>query len=72
VAGGELVRSEHFTVMHRTGTDATEDRDRFVLPLAGRVESGGDSAAPGDCLYVPAGERLVASADARLLLAVPA
>jgi mannose-6-phosphate isomerase len=48
------------------------DRQRFVLPLTGTAETGGERASPGECLLVAPGEPLSASAGARLLLASPA
>jgi mannose-6-phosphate isomerase len=52
-----LVTGPHFRLIqaHR---DSLTDRRRWVIPLEGRVSSGGDTAGPGDCLLLAPGERL--------------
>jgi len=65
-----LVDGPHFTLVHvGPGGDSglLQDRDRLVVPLAGRVCGAG----PGDCLLLRPGEAVEASADARFLLASP-
>ena len=70
-ASALLVRGDHFSVAHALAPDlaGTEDHDRWVLPLAGRVEADGEQAVPGECLMVPRGTRLAAAADARVIVA---
>ena len=46
-----------FVLVH-TRSDAVEDRQRWVMPLQGRVQSGGDTAVAGDCLLLEPGETL--------------
>ena len=61
-----LVHGPPFRLDHAVGDGRVallEDRDRFALPLAGTAGEAG----PGDCLFLPAGEPLVARG--RLLLA---
>jgi mannose-6-phosphate isomerase len=63
-----LVDGPHFSLLHiraAARADELHDQDRFAIPLAGRVGEAG----AGDCLWVPAGERLACSDDAVLLLA---
>jgi mannose-6-phosphate isomerase len=74
-SGGEsggpetLVDGPFFTVMRVSGgSDALAERDRWIVPLAGTV----DGAAPGECLFVPAGELFDTSPDAEYLLAAAA
>lgn len=61
-----LVEGPLFTVIH-THSDRLTDRQRWVLPLEGRVQSDGDAALPGECLLLEAGEQLDAN-RARLLI----
>jgi mannose-6-phosphate isomerase len=61
-----LVDGPHFTVMH-TRRDALGDRQRWILPLEGAVQSGGDTAVAGECLLVEPGAR-VSSDGARMLI----
>jgi mannose-6-phosphate isomerase len=63
-----LVDGPHFSLLHINAAgrvDELADRDRFAIPLAGRVGEAG----AGDCLWAPAGEPLDCSDDAMLLLA---
>lgn len=46
--------------------DEFPDRDRWIIPLEGKVSSSGESASPGDCLLVTAGERVIC--DGRMLI----
>jgi mannose-6-phosphate isomerase len=65
---GTLIDGPHFTVAHAkggTGVDALTGRDRWVVPLGGRV----DDAGPGECLFVPADAHFEASTDADYLIA---
>lgn len=48
-------------------SDALTDRTRWILPLSGRVQCGGEIAGPGECLLVEAG-RAVEASDARMLV----
>ncbi|MGE5562035.1 MAG: class I mannose-6-phosphate isomerase [Bacillota bacterium] len=50
-----LVDGPQFVLVH-TAEDTLQDRQRWVIPLEGMVRSNGESAAPGDCLLVGAGE----------------
>lgn len=52
-----LVDGPRFVLVH-TSTDALVDRQRWVIPLAGRAAANGDSGGSGDCLLVPAGEHV--------------
>ena len=65
-----LVDGPQFTLVHSRG-DHLQDRRRWVLPLDGTVRSGTESASPGDCLLLEAGER-VESNDGRLLIGAAA
>ena len=65
---GELVRSRHFSVRRFEGADDAAQA-RFVIPVVGTVEAGGETAGPGDCLYLEAGEAIRASDEAELLIA---
>jgi mannose-6-phosphate isomerase len=75
VTAGEsriLVPGPHFTLLHLCGSGFAPQlgaRDRWVLPLDGAVDAGGATAGPGDCLFVPAGERLVRCGETTLLVA---
>lgn len=75
VAAGEsrtLVTGPHFTLLHLAGSGPVQPlagRDRWAVPLAGAIGVRGETAGPGDCLFVPAGERLVRLGEATLLLA---
>jgi len=46
-----LVNGPHF-VLAQTHSDAFEDRQRWVMPLDGEVQSGSDVAAAGECLLL--------------------
>ena len=65
-----LVEGPHFTLV-QTCTDELQERERWVIPLEGSVQSGNDIAAPGDCLLLSPHERLVCN-DARLLIGAKA
>jgi mannose-6-phosphate isomerase len=65
-----LVDGPKFVVLH-CHADRMQDRSRWILPLDGSVRCNGDSAGPGDCLLVEAGERLE-TAEARLLIGAAA
>jgi mannose-6-phosphate isomerase len=69
LAGGEertLVDGPHFTLVH-TYRDALPGRQRWAMPLAGKVHSGEDVAIVGECLLLGPDEELVCE-DARLLI----
>jgi mannose-6-phosphate isomerase len=55
-----------FVLVH-TRRDALTDRQRWVMPLEGRVECRGDVAVAGDCLLLEPGETLE-SDGARMLI----
>jgi mannose-6-phosphate isomerase len=38
--------------------DEFSDRDRWVIPIEGQARSGAETASPGECLLVEAGERV--------------
>ena len=61
-----LVDGPHFSLIH-THSDALRGRRRWVLPLSGKVRSGGDIAGPGECLLLNPGDQLVCE-NARLLI----
>lgn len=60
-----LVDGPQFTLV-QTRRDALQDRQRWVLPIRGEVRSGTDTAGPGECLLLSAGELL--EADEALML----
>jgi mannose-6-phosphate isomerase len=69
-----LVPGPPFTLVYTAAAGEVDElggRDRCALPLSGRVEGDGDEARPGECLFVPAGEPLRASAGTKLLIASP-
>jgi mannose-6-phosphate isomerase len=51
-----LVDGPLFILIH-SHSDQLRDRQRWVLPLEGRVRSGSDTALPGECLLLESGER---------------
>ena len=65
-----LVDGPQFRLVLST-RDALQDRMRWVIPLDGEVRSGGDVAAPGECLLLEAGEALESS-NARMLIGATA
>ena len=65
-----LVDGPHFTLVHTTD-DALRDRQRWIIPLEGEVRSVDDTAGPGECLLLEAGEILQTS-GARLLIGAKA
>jgi mannose-6-phosphate isomerase len=74
VAGGEsrtLVAGPHFQVDYVVGdgpVGAMAGTSRWVLPLRGGAAGADAVAAPGECLYVPAGAALSGFGDAALLV----
>lgn len=62
-----LVDGPHFTLL-QSGSDALQDRRRWVLPLQGEANDCG----PGECLLAEARERVEVSPDARLLIGATA
>jgi mannose-6-phosphate isomerase len=54
-----LVDGPQFVLIH-TNRDALEDRQRWIIPLAGIVRSNDETAGPGDCLLVGAGQKVEA------------
>jgi len=61
-----LVDEPHFTLIH-TAQDALTDRQRWIIPIEGEVQSGDDTAGAGDCLLLEAGHTLECD-GARLLV----
>ena len=53
----------------RRGAGALADRERFAFVISGVAEAGGETAWPGECLFIAKGETLDCSADAALLIA---
>ena len=57
-----LVQDPHFSLVHvAEGNEAPrlfQTQRRWVMPLEGRVRSGGDEAGPGECLLLEPGEEL--------------
>ena len=69
LSGGSMVRlveGPHFTLVHGS-EDALQGRQRWVMPLSGRVQSGEDVAVAGECLLLGPGDELHCE-DARLLI----
>ena len=68
-----LINGPHFTLMLCSSpcADADEliERERWAMPIAGRINAGSASAGPGECLLLPPGEAFEASADTRLIVA---
>jgi mannose-6-phosphate isomerase len=52
-----LVEGPPFTMVS-AATDALSDRPRWVMPIEGQVQSGGELAEAGDCLIVEPGEQV--------------
>jgi hypothetical protein len=46
-----------FTFVH-AHQDRLQDRQRWILPLEGRVSSGLEAAVAGECLLVSPGQRV--------------
>jgi mannose-6-phosphate isomerase len=61
-----LVNGPHFR-LGCTARDMFEDRQRWVIPIAGEVRASGEVAGAGDCLLVRPGERIEIE-NARLLI----
>src|SRR5438132_2394306 len=61
-----LVDGPHFTLV-LTRADALQGRQRWVMPLDGKVHSEGTGAGPGECLLVEA-EAGAESSGARMLI----
>lgn len=60
VSAGEqraLVHGPPFTLVSTT-SDALRDQARWVMPIQGQVQSGGELAEAGDCLIVEPGEQV--------------
>lgn len=73
VSGGEertLADGPHFMLI-QTDHDVLQDRRRWVMPLDGKVRSGGDVAGAGECLLLEPGE-VVSSEGARMLVGATA
>jgi mannose-6-phosphate isomerase len=51
--------------------DLFEDRQRWIIPLAGEVRANGQSGGPGDCLLAAPGERVEVN-SARMLVGASA
>jgi mannose-6-phosphate isomerase len=65
-----LVDGPSFRLVH-THSDAMTSRMRWVMPLAGSVVSGGDTADAGECLLLGPGEGFE-SRNARMLIGASA
>lgn len=65
-----IVDGPFFTLVH-AHRDRLEDRERWILPLEGRVNAGPETAMAGECLLVPAGQRVELD-RARVLIAAAA
>ena len=65
-----LVDGPVFKVVH-TRRDAFQDRQRWVMPLEGKVQSGSDGAGPGQCLLLEPGDALERD-GARMLIGAKA
>jgi mannose-6-phosphate isomerase len=65
-----LVDGPHFTLV-QSNTDALQGRQRWVIPLSGKVRSGGDVAVPGECLLLEPKDELVCE-NTRLLIGAKA
>jgi mannose-6-phosphate isomerase len=61
-----LVDGPHFTLV-QSNTDALQRRQRWVVPLSGKVQSGGDVAVAGECLLLKPEDELVCE-NSRLLI----
>lgn len=64
-----LVDGPQFVLIH-TNRDALEDRQRWIIPLAGIVRSNDETAGPGDCLLVGAGQKV--EAEGQMLIGATA
>lgn len=64
-----LVNGPQFRFAQSHG-DAFPKHVRWVIPLEGEVRSGGETAGPGECLLVPAGDSV--ETDGRLLIGATA
>lgn len=68
-----LVSCPHFTLVHVAAgalpSPFLAARERWLIPLAGRLASGGDEAGPGECLLVAPNERVEAAPDCAYLIA---
>jgi mannose-6-phosphate isomerase len=65
-----LVDGPHFTLV-QSNTDALQGRQRWVVPLSGKVQSGGDVAVAGECLLLKPEDELVCE-NSRLLIGAKA
>jgi mannose-6-phosphate isomerase len=65
-----LVDGPHFTLV-QSNRDALQGRRRWVIPLSGKVWSGGDLAMPGECLLLQPEDELVCE-NSRLLIGAKA
>ena len=71
-SGTLFVCGPHFALIAaagRRGAGALAERERIVFLLEGAAAAGGETAAAGDCLFVPKGVALDCSKDAVLLIA---
>lgn len=57
-------------VLAQTDRDSFFDRQRWIIPLDAEVRDGTETAGPGDCLIVGAGERV--EADGQMLVGATA
>ena len=70
----QLVGGPHFRLWmvndQATLASLPNGSDRWVVPVSGRALAGHETASTGDCLLVPAGERITIDSDCRMLLAM--
>jgi mannose-6-phosphate isomerase len=52
----KLVDGPQFVLLN-TDADGLQDRPRWIIPLTGDAIASGETASPGDCLLVDAGDR---------------
>ncbi|HEX9954009.1 MAG TPA: class I mannose-6-phosphate isomerase [Allosphingosinicella sp.] len=64
-----LVDGPFFSLVHVASGEGNVlgDRQRWVMPLAGRASAGAEEAGPGECLLLDAGETLTLNSDRVLI-----
>lgn len=67
-----LVEAPHFTLARIEGdrelADRYRNRARWAMPVRGSVSAGGETAEPGECLFIEAEEPLTFPDDSMILL----
>jgi mannose-6-phosphate isomerase len=70
----QLVDGPHFRLWLVNDANAMDalpdDKDRWIIPLAGSASYGAEGIGVGDCLLAPAGEAITLTQGGRLLLAM--